>query len=146
MKRTSRDSRSTRKPRPSEPRATWLSQPGLLIPPRIAPALAFVVPLIAAALVHLSATRTFFAQDDVTFLSRAAGIIPTPWTLARPLSEGVTWHLLYRAFGLHPLPYHVFLLALHLANTAMVYAIGRRLIGGAGAAWAAAMLFGTSSI
>ena len=118
----------------------------LRLPPREATALAWSLPLLVTIAVHGQAVRTFFAADDVTFLSRASGIAPTPWTLARPLSEGVTWHLLYAAFRLNPLPYHLFLFALHLVNTALVFAIARRLTGGLGAACAAAVLFGASAI
>ena len=95
---------------------------------------------------HTPALRMFFAQDDVTFLARARGLTPTPWSLARPLSEGWMWRGLHAAFGLEPLPYHIFGLALHLASTAMVYAIGSRILGGRAAAFAAALLFGASSI
>ncbi|HTM57504.1 MAG TPA: hypothetical protein VL123_03740 [Candidatus Udaeobacter sp.] len=143
MKRTPRKRPA---PAPARPSTTWLTHPERLVPPRAAPWLALGVPLIAALLVHMTAVRTFFAQDDVTFLSRASGLAPTPWTLARPLSEGVTWHLLFAMFRLNPVPYHLFTLGLHLANTAMVFAIGRRLTGSTGAAWGAAILFGTSSI
>lgn len=102
--------------------------------------------LVAAALVHLPALDTWFAQDDVSFIARARGLVPTPWSLARPLSEGVVWRAMHAAFGLNPLPYHVFAFALHLANTALVYAIGVRLLGGPWAAGAAATLFGASAI
>ena len=128
---------------PAAPRAKAVA---FAIPPGAIAILAWAIPLLAALVVYASALRTFFAADDVTFLSRARGLEPTHWTLARPLSEGVTWRLLFAAFGLHPLPYHVFLLALHLVNTALVYAIGRRLTGGRGAACAAATLYGASSI
>lgn len=114
--------------------------------PELAGPLGLGVSLLAAALVHAPAVRTFFAQDDATFLSRAAGLEPTPWSFARPLSEAITWRALHAAFGLHPLPYHVFLLALHLAATALVWWIGRALLRGPGAATAAATLFGASSI
>ena len=86
--------------------------------------LALPIALLCAVVVHAPALRTFFAQDDVTFLSRARGLEPTPWSLARPLSEGWTWRLLESTFGLHPLPYHVFGFSLHLASTALVYVIG----------------------
>lgn len=102
--------------------------------------------LLLTALVHGSALGTFFAQDDITFLSRARGLAPTAWSLARPLSEIVTWRALNALFGLHPLPYHLFNLALHLGNVALVYAIARRIAGGRGAAFAAALLFGASAI
>src|SRR5213593_2161375 len=105
-----------------------------------------VLALAVAAAVHAPALRTFFAQDDVTFLARARGIEPTPWSLARPLSEGWMWRMLHAAFGLHPLPYHLFNFALHLANTALVYVIGTRLLRSRGAGFSAALLFGASSI
>jgi hypothetical protein len=108
--------------------------------------LALPAALVCAAIVHAPALRMFFAQDDVTFLDRARGLEPTPWSLARPLSEGWTWRLMNAAFGLHPLPYHLVTFGLHLANTALVYGIGLRLLRGRGAAFAAALLFGVSSI
>ena len=108
--------------------------------------LALPLALATAAAVHAPALRTFFAQDDVTFLARARGIEPTPWSLARPLSEGWMWRMLHAAFGLHPLPYHLFNFALHLANTALVYVIGTRLLRSRGAGFSAALLFGASSI
>ena len=55
--------------------------------------LALPLALAVAAAVHAPALRTFFAQDDVTFLARARGIEPTPWSLARPLSEGWMWRM-----------------------------------------------------
>ncbi len=103
--------------------------------------------LIAIAVwVHHPALRTFFAQDDVTFLARARGLAATPWSLARPLSEGLIWRGLEALFGLNPLPYHLFTFGLHLANTALVYAIGARLLGHRAAALGAAALFGASGI
>lgn len=56
------------------------------------------------------------------------------------------WRLLHAAFGLHPLPYHLFNLGLHLASTALVYRIGGRLLQSRAWAAAAAVLFGVSSI
>jgi hypothetical protein len=102
--------------------------------------------LVAGAALYAPVLRLFFAQDDVTFLSRAAGLEPTPWSFARPLSEGLIWRSLHAAFGLHPAPYHVVRLALHLAAAALVYAIGLRLLRGRFAAGAAAFLFAVSSI
>jgi len=88
----------------------------------------------------------FFAQDDVTFLARARGLAPTPWSLARPFSEGWVWRGLNAAFGFEPLAYHAFGFGLHLANAALVYAVGLRLLRSRPAAAAAAVLFGASSI
>jgi hypothetical protein len=112
----------------------------------LAHALALAPALVAGAVVHWPALRMFFAQDDVTFLLRAAGLEPTPWSLARPLSEGLAWQLQYAAFGMNPAPYAATRLALHLACAALVYAAGLRLLRGRGAAAAAALLFAASSV
>jgi hypothetical protein len=108
-----------------------------------------IAPLVIAAcvlLVHHTALRMFFAQDDVTFLSRAKGLESTPWSLARPLSEGWTWRALVTVFGLRPLPYHLLTMALHLANALLVYVIGLRILRSPWPALFAGVLFGASSI
>jgi hypothetical protein len=107
---------------------------------------ALAIVLAVSAAVHAPALDTWFAQDDVTFLARARGLEPVPWSVARPLYEGVTFRVLHALFGLEPFPYHVVNLLLHLANTTFVFLIGERLLGGRGAAAAAAILFGASSI
>jgi hypothetical protein len=101
--------------------------------------------LLAALLVHAPALRTFFAQDDLLFLLRARGLDPSPWPLARPLAGWWRWEASEALFGLDAFPYHVLALILHLANTALVWAIARRLTGPMGAA-VAAVLFGATSI
>jgi len=106
------------------------------------------IPLLMLALatttvVHLGALRTFFAQDDITFLSRAAGLEP-PDRLFRPLSLGLVFSAEYNAFGLDPFPYHLIGLVLHLFNVALVYALGFTLSSSALVAGAAAILFGVS--
>lgn len=101
---------------------------------------------MAGLVLYAPALRLFFAQDDVTFLSRAAGLEPTPWSFARPLSEGVAWRVLYGLFGLAPAPFHAVRLGLHLASVALVYVIGLRLLRGRGEAGAAAFLFASSVI
>lgn len=128
-------------PRPEAATATWRTHPvaHFLLHP-------LFFALAAAVLVHLSALGTWFAQDDVSFIARARGLEPTPWSLARPLSEAVAWRGLVALFGVRALPMHAFTLALHLANVALVYAIGLRLLGGRRAAGAAAVLFGASAI
>ena len=47
---------------------------------------ALAIVLAVGALVHWPALRTFFAQDDVTFLARAMGLEPTPWSLVLGMS------------------------------------------------------------
>lgn len=109
-------------------------------------ALALAPALLLATLVFAPALELFFGGDDITFLSRAAGLEPTPWSVGRPLSGPVAWGALFAVFGLHPLPYHAVGLGLHLAATTLVYAVGLRLLASRLAAGAAAVLFGISSI
>jgi hypothetical protein len=101
--------------------------------------------LALSALVYQRAPRTFFAQDDITFLSRAAGL-ESGIHLFRPLSEWLAFWVEFRGFHLDPLGYHLVNLGLHLATVAGVYALGRRLLESHGSAAAAATLFGCSSI
>jgi hypothetical protein len=101
--------------------------------------------LVLVAFVYSRALATFFAQDDITFLSRAAGLESGGWSF-RPLSAGLVFRLEYLAFGLDPRGYHVVNLLLHLLNVAGVYALCLRLGGSRGVAGTAAVLFGVSSI
>ena len=108
--------------------------------------LALAPALIAAAAIYAPTLGLFFAQDDVTFLLRATGAEPTPWSFARPISEGLAWRVMVAAFGLEPAPYHAVRLILHLFTTTLVYIAGRRLLGGRIAAGCAAVVFGASSV
>src|SRR5436190_6249013 len=85
-------------------------------------------PLLIALAIHSRALHTFFAQDDVTFLTRAARHLPIS-SVARSLSSGLAFQLEYAAFGLDPLGYHLVNLSLHLLNVAGVYALLVRLTG-----------------
>lgn len=137
---------SSHAPSPRSARSPRRARTPRAVPPQVASWLALPSALLLAALVHWPALGTFFAQDDVTFLARARGLEPAPWSFARLLSGAPRWALFDALFGLDPLPYHVANLALHLANVALAYAVARRLLGGRAAAWSAAMLFGTSTI
>jgi hypothetical protein len=131
-----------------DPEATlaWIMGP----PSRLRAALRSHVVTVAAALAltslaYAGALGTFFAHDDVTHLSRAAG--PISWNgWVRPLSEVIAFRLQHAVFGLDPFGYHLVNLLLHLANTALVYVLGVRLGGIRSIAGIAAILFGTSSI
>jgi hypothetical protein len=101
--------------------------------------------MLAAIATYRRAPGTWFAQDDVTFLSRAAGLVPPVWQF-RPASETLAFRAEYACFGLAPLGYHGVNLGLHLIAVALLYAIARRLDGGRAEAGAAALLFGVSSI
>lgn len=108
--------------------------------------LTFLLPaLLLTVAVYYAALGTFFAQDDITFLSRAAGLEPSNG-LFRPLSAGLAFRLQHAVFGLGPLGYHVVNLVLHLLNVAGVYALGLRLMGERAASATAAVLFGCSSV
>lgn len=101
--------------------------------------------IVLAALVYGRSLGTFFAQDDITFLSRAAGLEP-PGGFFRLLTQGIAFQVEHAIFGLDPRGYHVVGLTLHLVNVALVYALGVELAGSRGAAAAAAILFGVSGI
>ena len=107
--------------------------------PCVAPAVGLAV------LVYWSALRTFFAQDDITFLLRATE--PLDWNrFVRPLSETLAFRIEYRFFGLDPFGYHVVGLLLHVVSVVLVYALGIALGGKRVVAAIAALLFGVSSI
>ena len=101
--------------------------------------MALLPALIAAVAIYAPSLGLFFAQDDVTFLLRATGAEPTPWSFARPISEGLAWRAMAAMFGLEPAPYHAVRLILHLIATTLVYFAGRRLLGGRLAAGCAAV-------
>src|ERR1700683_4964474 len=65
----------------------------------------------------------------------------------RPV-QFLLYALLYSVFGPHALGFHCFMVMLHAANTALVYALGRRLSGKAipEAAWISAPLFAVHPI
>ena len=144
MKKAARSARS--QPRPASAAAARPARAPFALPPQVPVWLALPSALLLAALVHWPALHTFFAQDDITFLARARGLEPAPWSFARLLSGAPRWALFDALSGLDPLPYHAANLALHLVNVALTYAVARRLLGGRAAAWAAAVLFGASSI
>jgi len=106
--------------------------------PWLLPALA----LLLAAIVHRRALGAFFGTDDFVRLEQAAGLLPSAPTLWRLLSEVLYVQLMLRLFGPQPLPFHLVSMALHLANTALVYRIARRAGLTAGAGCFASAVFG----
>ena len=134
---------------PPRPRAAAPARPGWadrVVPPELARWLALPSALVIALLVHVPALRTWFAQDDLTFLARARGLEPAHAAFGRLLSGAPRWSLFNALFGLDAFPYHAANMLLHLVNVALVYAVARRAIPGRAAAWAAAVLFGASGI
>ena len=61
---------------------------------------------LAAVVAHLPALAGYFAQDDWSFLAKAAGQLPVGSFPARPLSNIVYWKLCYAFFGLAAAAYH----------------------------------------
>src|SRR5579871_3532991 len=109
---------------------------------------AFAVAIIAAV-VYLPSLSTWFASDDVfvVTIARQLGLQhPIEYfqlgffdKYYRPLtlfSQAIDWQL----WHLNAAGFHLTNLLLHAANTALVYAVGRRLFDGAGA-MVAALLF-----
>ena len=89
---------------------------------------------IAIVIVFYPLTQFFFAQDDFTLMLRSSThgggslletIKPQPGQF-RPLSKVLYFHLMYRWFGLDPLPYHLFSLFLHICNTILIFFLMRR--------------------
>src|SRR3989442_10245335 len=101
--------------------------------------------LLVTVAVHAGALQSFFAQDDVAFLSRAAGLAPVPGPF-RVLWETLAFRLEHALFGLDPLGYHAVSLLLHLLNVTGVYLLATRLDGSPFTGMAAAVLFGVSGI
>ena len=105
-----------------------------------------VLPLVLAALVHRRALGAFFGVDDFVRLEEAAGLLPSGFTVWRLVSEVLYVRLMLALFGPEPLPFHIVSLALHLANTALVYRLGRRAGLSAAAACFASSVFGSFPI
>jgi hypothetical protein len=93
----------------------------------------------------MGALRTFFAQDDITFLSRAAGL-EAPRGIGRALSENGAFGLEYRLFGVNPVGYHAVNLGVHLSSVLLVYVLALQLRSGRITAGAAALIFGVASL
>ncbi len=104
----------------------------------------FVPPLVVALVCHGSGLGSFFASDDITFLTTARtgeGLAGSP---LRWLSGPVAWSVMVGAFGLDPLPFNVARLLAHGIATALTYALGVRLLGTRWAAMSAAAMFAAS--
>src|SRR5262245_26274679 len=95
---------------------------------------------LLAILVHRGALDSFFAQDDIAYLSRAAGLTSVA-SFLRPLSTRLAFQVQHALFGLGPRGYFAVDLALHAINVAGVYALALRIDGRRSTAAAAAILF-----
>jgi hypothetical protein len=77
----------------------------------------------------------YFFADDWDWLYRAAlfpwkgqfSLLPQYVPNDRPMGA-LVFRVLYRAFGLNPVPFHWFCVLLHLTNVMLVAALGQRLM------------------
>ena len=94
----------------------------------------------------------FFFADDWDWLYRAVlfplrdqfTMLPRFVMNDRPVG-GLAFRVLYRIFGLNPVPFHWFCLALHLVNMTLLLVLARRLMRWWWAAAATALAYGTWS-
>jgi hypothetical protein len=99
--------------------------------------------ILGAAWVFSRTVGAFFSPDDLIHLEQASGLAPTPIVPWRVLTQVVYFRVMLAAFGLHPLPYMLLNLLLHLVNTSIVYLAARRLGLARSAGIVAAVMFGT---
>ena len=107
---------------PTGRRHAEVAKPAVVLPPWLLPSLA----LLLGAWVHRRALGAFFSTDDFRRLEEAAGLLPAIPTLWRLLSEVLYVRAMLALFGPEPLPFHLVSLALHLANTAFTFRVGRK--------------------
>jgi hypothetical protein len=105
--------------------------------------LALSLCVLCAAWVFSRAVGSFFSPDDLIHLEQASGLAPTPIVPWRVLTQVVYFRVMLAGFGLHPVPYLLLNLLLHLVNTALVYFAARRIGLARSAGIVAAVLFGT---
>jgi hypothetical protein len=114
-------------------------------PPAWAHALGLAVAILATLLVYHNAVTTFFAQDDIIYLSRA-GTSLSGGSALRALSTGLGFRLEYALFDLDPYGYHVVNIVCHVLSLAGVYVLAAIVLKSPPAACVAALLFGTSTV
>jgi protein O-mannosyl-transferase len=133
--------------------------------PRVAPSwMGYATLVLIAVAVYANSLSNGFITDDkvqllgnplVTDIHRLPQVFGSGvWSFLgyrgnyyRPV-QFLVYALLYWIFGPHALGYHCFMVLLHAANTALVYALARRLIVQSmpGAAWISAALFAVHPI
>jgi hypothetical protein len=116
----------------------------------VLPVLFLSLALLTAGFLYSSTLNGGFIGDDYMHLDQAQTI--RPWQHPLPaLTKGVYyyfrpwpslwWAGLYAAFGLHPLPYRLSNLALHLAIIFAFYRLGQRVLHDRTAAGLSSLLF-----
>ncbi len=104
---------------------------------------------VAVVVCFLPLMGYFFSQDDFILMHRASHesgemikttFGPYPHHF-RPLTKIFYFASMYRIFGLHPLPYHLMSLLMHLVNVFLVFLLLRKLRLSVPAAYVASGLF-----
>jgi hypothetical protein len=101
---------------------------------------------LGAVAVYHRAFGFFFALDDYTYLFRAAGIDPDPFSMRRLLGVRMYYNAGYQLLGLHPFGWHVVAFVVHVLNAGWVFVLARRLNVERDVAIAAALLFAMSPV
>ena len=101
---------------------------------------------LGAVAVYHRAFGFFFALDDYTYLFRAAGIDPDPFSMRRLLAVRAYYNAGYHLLGLHPFAWHVVAFVVHVLNAGWVFVLARRLNVERNVAIAAALLFAMSPV
>lgn len=118
-------------------------------PPLAVAALAPLIIIVFTFACYWTLTKYYFAQDDFIFLERAS--IGLGHSLAshfslhpghfRPLTKGLYFVWMWRAFGLNPFPYHIISLLFHAVNSILVGTLLRRVSISRSISWIASLLF-----
>lgn len=103
----------------------------------------------AAVAAFFPILRTGFVADDWIFLSYAVPahsiavcFAPLVGHFVRPMVM-LTYYVNYRLFGLRPLPFHLTVLAVHVASAYLVYRLAQRATGSWRVAFWAGLIFAT---
>lgn len=115
--------------------------------------------LLAPVVLYFPSFTTYFAGDD--FFHFSVSRISSVWDVIRffgfypfadrgiafyrPLLREVLYGTYYLVFGLKTLPFRVFAMGLHVANSFLVYQLGKRLLKSEFTAAFAALFFGVAS-
>lgn len=130
---------------------------GIARPPLVGPSerltVVYLVLLSAAAVFcFLPLLKYFFAQDDFILMNTAVRdglrsvtdfFSQTPGHF-RPLTKGVYFGVMYRIFGLNPVPFHAVSIILHVANMILFFLLMRRVRVSVSSALVSSTLFALS--
>lgn len=115
------------------------------VPPALAGVALALLAALLAAWVHRGALGNFFTTDDLILFERLQGHAEFPATLWRFVSGRMWWQIWFPVLGVQSAGWHVLVLVLHAAASALVFVWARRAGAGAVTALFAAIVFGTTA-